>query len=236
MERYQSVAKFAADVAAITGRPTTGAVPHTRSRGDTDAKTQLLTPISAASSPRKKRSLIPVVAGVVVILAGGGAWVALNGGNKGKPSSVDSTRNVARDTVKNSSTRQNDGVRPVGTQSITLANRDTGQRTRPPTAAPRVDPAQAGSLLEDLFNKLDAKAIPAATVRDSARHIFETRGITTADSAFAAYIEANAFATLDDERPRSGHKATALQWAERAARLQPASRAYRQLAQDLAKP
>jgi hypothetical protein len=171
-----------------------------------------------------------------VILAGGGAWVALNGGSKGKPSSVDSTRSVARDTVKNSSTRQNDGVRPVGTQSVTLANRDTGQRTRPPTAAPRVDPAQAGSLLEDLFNKLDAKAIPAATVRDSARHIFETRGITTADSAFAAYIEANAFATLDDERPRSGHKATALQWAERAARLQPASRAYRQLAQDLAKP
>src|SRR5256885_944043 len=31
-ERYQSVAKFASDVAAVTRRPTTGAAPHTRSR------------------------------------------------------------------------------------------------------------------------------------------------------------------------------------------------------------
>src|SRR5207249_8908644 len=73
MERYQSVAKFAADVAAATGRPTTGAVPHTRARGHSGAKAQLLTPISAGSAPRKQWSLTPVVvAGVVVILAGGG--------------------------------------------------------------------------------------------------------------------------------------------------------------------
>jgi len=100
----------------------------------------------------------------------------------------------------------------------------------------RINPVQAGALLEDLFDKLDAKTIAAATVRDSAQHCFDTRGITTADSAFAAYIEANAFARLDDEQPRRGHKATALQWAERAARLQPTSRAYQQLAQDLARP
>src|SRR5438093_565528 len=36
VERYQSVAKFAADVAAVTGRPTASAVPHTRSMGDTE--------------------------------------------------------------------------------------------------------------------------------------------------------------------------------------------------------
>ena len=202
MERYQSVAKFAADVAAITGRPPTGAVPHTRSRGDTEGKTQLL----AASAPTKKRSLIPVVAGVVVILAGGVAWVALNGGSSANPSPADNPRNVAHDTASNPGTRKTDGMRPVGT------------------------------LLEDLFDKLDAKAIAAATVRDSAQHIFDTRGITTADSAFAAYIEANAFARLDDEQPRRGHKATALQWAERASRLQPTSRAYQQLALDLARP
>src|SRR5438045_9166860 len=41
MERYQSVAKFAADVPPVTGRPTTGSVPHTQSRGDTEGTTQL---------------------------------------------------------------------------------------------------------------------------------------------------------------------------------------------------
>ncbi len=72
-ERYQTVVKFAADVAAVTGRTTTGALPHTRSLGDADAKTQLLV---------KKRSLVPALVGMVVILGAGGAWVALNGGSK----------------------------------------------------------------------------------------------------------------------------------------------------------
>ncbi|OLC88647.1 MAG: hypothetical protein DMD38_04245 [Gemmatimonadetes bacterium] len=249
LERYQTVTKFAADVAAVTGRPVEGAVPHTRSRGDTEGKTQPLDTTGGGATQRisaqqpgltKRRSLIPVAIGVVVVLAGGGAWIALSGGGKANRNAADS---VAHDTATNPRNRQTDSVRPVGTQSVTLANRDTGQRSRPPaqpTAPPaatsRINPAQAETLLQDLFDKLDAKAIGTTTVRDSAQHIFDTRGITTADSAFAAYIEANAFARLDDEQPRRGHKATALQWAERASRLQPTSRAYQQLAHDLARP
>src|SRR6059036_868970 len=69
MERYQSVAKFAADVAAVTGRPVESAVPATQE------KTQLLDATAVATQrilapAARKRSLIPVVAGVVVILAG----------------------------------------------------------------------------------------------------------------------------------------------------------------------
>ena len=42
VERYQTVAKFAADVAAVTGRPGSPAVPQTQSGLDTEGKTQLL--------------------------------------------------------------------------------------------------------------------------------------------------------------------------------------------------
>jgi hypothetical protein len=243
-ERYQSVAKFAADVAAVTGRPSTGAVPHTRSIGDADGKTQLIDTTAgatqrisankAAPAPAaKKRSLVPVVAGVVVILAGGGAWVALSGGSKANPNPADTSHAVAHDTAGAQTTPQNGG-RAVRQAGGTLP--PATPPVTPPAAAPRINAARAGALLEDLFDKLDAKTITATAARDSAQHILDTRGITTADSAFAAYIEANAFARLDDEQPGRGHKATALQWAERAARLQPTSRAYQQLAQDLARP
>jgi len=166
LERYQSVAKFAADVAAVTGRPNTGAVPHTRSRGDTEAKTQLLTPISAASAPRKKRSLIPVVAGVVVILAGGGAWVALNGGSNANPNPADTSRTVAHDTAAKMGNHQSGGVKTRAVQGI--------------------DPARANDLLTALI-----EATPTV-VRDSAAKIYNTPGVASSDRAFAACMIARA--------------------------------------------
>ena len=167
MERYQSVAKFAADVAAVTGRPTTGAVPHTRSRGDSEAKTQLLAPISAASGPRKQWSLTPVVvAGVVVILAGGGAWVALNGGSKANPNPADSARGVAHDTAAPMGNHQSGGVKTRAVQGI--------------------DPARANDLLTALI-----EATPTV-VRDSAAKIYNTPGVASGDKAFAACMIARA--------------------------------------------
>src|SRR5260370_11067512 len=83
-ERYQTVAKFAADVAAVTGRPTTSAVPATQE------KTQLLDPTGGGATqrtsakkaaPEKKRPLIPPAIGGVVILAGGRPCGALHRGN-----------------------------------------------------------------------------------------------------------------------------------------------------------
>jgi serine/threonine-protein kinase len=229
-ERYQTVAKFAADVAAVTGRPTARSVPQTES------KTQLLdaaagaTQRISAKKPPKRRAFVPAAAAVGVLLVGGGAWVVFSGGNKtaGMNATPADSGRVVSDTAKPvQSSEHGNGTRRGGT-SVPLA--------APPAALSRINPAQAGRLLEDLFDKLDAKLIAATTVRDSAQHILDTRGITTADSAFAAYIEANAFAALDDQQPGRGHKATALQWAERAARLQPTSRSYQQLVQDLARP
>ena len=236
MERYQTVAKFAADVSAVTGAHAPAVVPRTRAGiADTEGKTQLLdTSIGGATqrmsvkkAPPQKRSLIPVAVGVVVILAGGGAWVALNGGSKGpnptNPSPADTGR-VVPDTAKQIViTPPSNGTR-------------RGGNTAPPAAPPLLNVAQANALLENLFDGLDGKTLAATLVRDSAEHIYNARGISTADSAFAAYIVANAFARLDDEEPRRGHKATALQWAQRAVQLQPSSRSYLQLAHDLGQP
>src|SRR5881394_2260106 len=92
-ERYQTIAKFAADVAAITGRPVARSVPPT------EAKTELIdTPTmrTAAPPPRRKRPILAVAATLVVILASGGAWMVLSGGSKARGGSAD----VVRDTAK----------------------------------------------------------------------------------------------------------------------------------------
>jgi hypothetical protein len=246
-ERYQTVAKFAGDVAAVTGRPAVGAVPATQEKtqlldGTGGGVTQRISakqpPPPAPPEPVKKRSLVPAAIAAVVVLGAGGAWVALKGGGKSSgtpapPAAVDTNgaTNVAKDTARNGGGRQSGGI-------TTLASRDSTRRAAnpPPPTAPsetRINPAQADALLEDLFEKFDAKRIGAISARDSAQHIFGTRGIATADSAFAAYILANAEAALDDQEPDRGHKAAALRWAQLATRLVPASRAYRQLAQDL---
>ena len=194
MERYQSVAKFAADVAAVTGRPTASAVPATQE------KTQLLDPTAGATqrisakqaSPAavpKKRSFIPIIAGVVVVLAGGGAWVALNGGSKANPNPADSSRSVAHDTATKSGNHQTRGV-------ITQPVRDTG------SSRTGIDPTRANDLLTALI-----EATPAV-VKDSAAKIYNTAGVTNADKAFAACMIARAEEDL-------GNHSTAVVWANR---------------------
>ena len=186
MQRYQSVAKFAADVAAVTGRPTTGAVPHTRSIGDGEARTQLLEATAGATQriSAKKRSLIPVVVGVVVILAGGGAWVALNGGSKANPN-PDSTRSVARDTAKMETAPQNGGraVRQAG---------GTLPPAAPPAAARRPDSATYSKRLDDVLELvLDPQT--AGTGRIQASAVYDDEHAPATLRAQAAFMVAQAF-------------------------------------------
>jgi serine/threonine-protein kinase len=223
VERYQTVGKLAADVGTATGvRAQAAAIPATR--GGSDAKTQLL--------EAKKRSRVPVLVGVVgVVAAGGAGWALLNGGRgEGRQTIGPDSGAVSHDTAGNRTNPQTgDTARRNTGGRQTLANHDSGGR-------PRVDVARAGALLDDLFEKLDGKTLAATVVRDSAQHIYNAAGMARADQAFAAYVLANSFAQLDDEQPGRGHKSTALRWARQAAVLQPGTRSYDQLVHDLSQP
>jgi len=211
MERYQTVAKFAADVAAVTGQPSAAAVPHTHSRGDTEAKTQLLSPVSAPASPRKKRSLVPAAIGVVMILGGGGAWVALRGGSK-----------VAHDTAGPQTAPQNGGraVRQAG-------------GTLPPAAPPAAPPASlapdSATYSKRLDNVLNLVVDPqtAGTGRIQATAIYDDERAPATLRAQAAFMVAQAFFV-------ESRTDQACDWNARALRLKPTNAVYQKFKRDQA--
>ena len=239
MERYQTVAKFADDVTSVTGvgRSTTGGVPQTRAGiTDTEGKTQLLDTsagltqrISAtrAAPPTppspKKRSLIPVAVGVVVVLAAGGAWVALSGGQKNNA--------VLPDTAAAPTNRQStdSGRRGTGTpgglhQTQTLANRDTTPRRVEPPRGGSVDLTRAHDALDNLFlERLDSAT--ALMVRDSALRFYRAPGISATDKAYAAFVVGNAFFSLKTDSIKN--RTNGCEWVRTAADLDPANTAYR---------
>jgi serine/threonine protein kinase len=210
-ERYQSVAKFAADVAAVTGRPEARSVPPT------EAKTQLLDPAAATPttrisaqvrgpSPSRKRSLVPVALGLVVVLVGGGAWAVLSGGNKASGTPPDSLPAVSHDTAKFG-----------GRSDTTIRGNRQGARPAPPAAPSRVDLALAGEALNELLDSIDS--YPTALVRDSARVLFDAPGIATNDKAFAAFVMGNTFFKERDRSQGCG-------WIQRASAINPSSSVY----------
>ena len=83
-ERYQSTAKFASDVAAVLGverGPRLSPFPATRARPDTPTE-----PLGRSTStpyvrkpPGRRRRLLSVVAGAVIVLGGAGTALALRG-------------------------------------------------------------------------------------------------------------------------------------------------------------
>jgi serine/threonine-protein kinase len=219
-ERYQTVSKFADDVASVTGigRVTTSGVPQTRAgQADPEGKTQLLDTsagltqridrISAtrAAPPTRKRSLIPIVVGAVLVLAGGGAWVALSGGEKKNAVSPD-TAAIRHNTQTADSGRRSTGPR----NSPTPPPRDAG--TRP------LDVSKARIALDDLFlERLDSTT--ASMVRDSALRFYRAPGIGTTDQAYAAFVVGNAYFSLKE-------RSTGCQWVRTAVDLAPADNTY----------
>jgi serine/threonine-protein kinase len=199
-ERYQTVAKFAGDVAALTGRPAAGAVPHTRSMGDAEGKTQLIDTTGGGPKQPVKRSLVPAAIGVVVLLGAGGAWVALSGGNKPGANPADTTRrsNVVHDTAPKTTARQSGGI-------TTLASRDSTSQ--------RFNLAGAGAALDELMDSIDVFA--NKMIRDSATALFSARGIGTRDKAMAAFVIGNTYFQMQN-------RTTGCDWVRRAATIDPA--------------
>jgi serine/threonine-protein kinase len=222
-ERYQSVAKFAADIGAITGRPGTAAVPLTR--GDAEAKTQLLDASAATPTTRisarqaspaapRKRSLIPAALLVVAVVGAGGAWMALKGGAaKANGAAADSSA-VSRDTLRLA----------AQTDTSTRASRHGGRTTPPAASRQEIEPARAGDSLDVLFERIDD--LSGTTLRNAALDIFNTAGVSDKDKALAAYLTANGWAKLDDTT-------NTCVWAQRAVTLDRDSRAYAALRQSV---
>jgi len=210
-ERYQTVAKFADDVLGVVQlvRATRGGVaPATREV--VEGRTQLVdsheTKAQAARRAAKpKRSLVAVLVGVIAVLgAGGGGWVLF--GRNTSAAQNDSTLIRPPDTTKLM-------IAPdTGTQAPTVqlqttplsqpGGRDTAKTTRPPVvpSTPQIDPAKAGDILDALIDR------PAQVILDSAQLVYNTRGVSTGNKAFAACLAAQAERTLGDRE-------AALRWA-----------------------
>jgi len=220
-ERYQSVTKFAGDVVSVTGfHRGSSPVPQTRAGiADVEGKTQLLDPAAGAtqriSATRpapgapKKRSMIPVAVGVVVVLAAGGAWMALSGGEKNNPVSPD-TAAIRPDTQNADSNRRGTGT-PTRGGAQTLANRDpathTGGSSTPPP--PRYDDAAGKRALDHLMDEMDS--LPEGVLVDSAKAIYRASSAATA-KGYAAYVVAQLYLLKEkDVGPASDWINTALQ-------------------------
>jgi eukaryotic-like serine/threonine-protein kinase len=163
-DRYQSAVRFANDVATLAG--VQGGV-RTRlppTHADPESQTQLL-----ASAPPRKRSLVPMVIGAVVVLGGTGAALALRAGAR--------QAEVA-----------------TGTDTLVHANvsvpLDTARPERAPARTPAragLDPGRVSALLDALIDR------PSAVILDSASLVYTTPGVTTKDRAFAACLLARTY-------------------------------------------
>jgi serine/threonine-protein kinase len=214
-ERYQTVAKFAEDVVGVVQlRRPTRAASHPGTRADVEERTQLLdskqTRAQAARRTEKpKRSLIPIVAGAVLVLgAAGGGYVLFGGAGGSAPN--DSTRLGALpessktaivappDTTKPGTQPQQQGreVRPLSGPDTTHAI-PTPLTNRGRTG---IEPAQASSILDRLLE------LPNRVIVDSATLVYNTVGVSSGDKAFAACMIAQAERTL-------GNNESALRWA-----------------------
>jgi len=195
VDRYQSAAKFANDVAAVLGvRRASRASPWPATRPVADAKTEMLRP----GAPARKRSVVPIVVGVVVVLGGAGAAAALLG-RGAKTAAVPPADAVVR-------------VDTTHPQAGTPRPQDGG-------AKPRIDVARAHVLLDTLVDSLERGN--SVMVHDSARHIFDAPGISQKNKAYAAFVVGNALFLPPFQDRRQG-----CAWVKTSTELDPANTSY----------
>jgi eukaryotic-like serine/threonine-protein kinase len=225
--RYQTVAKFAEDVLGVAQlrKGTRGMTPATRA--EIEAKTQVIDShetkaMKAGGGRGKKRSVVPLLVGVIVVLGlGGGAW-AIFARQPAAPASRDSTLSLAvqpPDTTKSGTTADT-----TKTPATHIANpgRTTGRdsiKSTPlsnPTGA--IDVTHAFESIDDMFlTKLSPTT--ATWVRDSAMRFYDAPAISPKDRAYAAFLIGNAWWQLHD-RPKG------CQWVRTAIQLDPGSATY----------
>jgi serine/threonine-protein kinase len=226
VDRYQSVAKFAEDVRAITGlaAPARGAIPATRA--DADGATQLLDTTATKqmagrraaappAMPPRRRSVVPVAVGAVLLVGAAGAAVALFNGGNGAPNGDGDKR----DSVLDTTSRAGGGTVPRPTPPDGSNRRDPDTTTRTPTPL-KVDSVAIFAELGDMIDGIIEPATRAKTMQ-RALDLFDDEAVPVTLRGQAAFIRANGF--LQDQRNQD-----ACRWAANAARLEPANVTYRQ--------
>ncbi|HEY6061535.1 MAG TPA: hypothetical protein VIV10_13170 [Gemmatimonadales bacterium] len=152
---------------------------------------------------------MPLFVGLVLVLGlGGGAWVMFGGhGTRESPAANDSTHLAAThpDTSKTvqmpDTTKQAPPVTHTATNPVSLSRGDTVKPAPLSGSRPAgIDPSKAGDILDNLIDS------PAGIIVDSAQVVYNTRGVSTTDKAFAACLIAQAQRTLRDRE-------AALRWA-----------------------
>jgi len=219
VDRYQTVAKFAESVATVIGTAggRSAAIPQTRA--DTDAKTQLLDSVAAKATavmagrqapPAKKRSVVPLVVGAVVVLGAVGGAVAVLGKKDGTgavPPDTASQRAVANTTGTTKTPNPAGGTKHLaGGTVVSLA----------------IDPSKATRALDALQDMIDAHPLAA---RDSAMKFYTAGNVAPADKATAAFIIANTYWKQERDR-RQG-----CDWIGRAMALDAHTQTYATLHQ-----
>ena len=208
VDRYQSAAKLAHDLAAVAGPSRDGGAALHATLGGSDEKTELIEPVRA-----RKRWRVQIGVGVIVVLGTAGAVVTI--GRNVKQSSGVPPADTAQQITPSPP--------PVDTASrapVVPRRRGPAKSPRATLARPRIDVARAQALLDALADSLAPRN--AAIVRDSARHIFDAPGITQKDKAFAAYVLGTAYLQLND-------RSQGCEWIGIAAHLDPAKAFYGEL-------
>jgi hypothetical protein len=160
----------------------------------------------------RRRSLLPAIAGAIVLVGAGGAYLVY--ARRGQAHA--DTMPVTLPPPRADST-------PVPTATPTsLPTHRAG-----PAPTRGVDATRAEALLNTWFDRLDS--LDGATLRDSATLVYDSPGVSAKDRALAAYLVANAYAKLDD-------RAQGCDWARRAVASDPATRSYAALSQSLCRP
>jgi len=204
-ERYQTVGKFADDVKSVTGATASRHVSVPATREFADGATQLLSSppvplspvgkggtkrVAAAPAPRR-RSVVPVVVGAVVLLGAAGAGVFLLGNNRQNGAAIGSE----------------------STATVTPVKPPTPGTGMPVVRRPTVDSAAIDAELFAMIEKID-NAAERPAMRRRAQEFYDDTAVPTRLRADAAFTLANLY--LQDER-----QADMCRWSKAALDLEP---------------
>ena len=182
-DRYQSAAKFGNDIAAVTGlAPGGGTVALPPTRADADGKTQLLDAPSTTAKPAtapRRRSLVPVALGAVVVVAAGGGYALFARGRTTDtasparaPTAMPPETAALRQTqvtvaVPTTSARLNDWFDRID-EIPGAALRDSARAVFDTPGASGADRALAAYLVANAYAKLDQRSAGCEWARRAA--------------------------------------------------------------------